>query len=84
MKGLSQYLNSKADRAFKKLGIEHHTTLRNKVRHTICTVTGHPVDVATGKLFTDFVDFELPGPLPFERRDSPQDSIQRNRNVRFV
>ncbi|MEY4514462.1 MAG: hypothetical protein RLZZ450_6584 [Pseudomonadota bacterium] len=66
MKGLSQYLNSKADSVFKELGIEHHTTLRNKVRHTICTVTGHPVDVATGKLFTDFVDFELPGPLPFK------------------
>jgi RHS repeat-associated protein len=28
-------------------------------------VTGHPVDVATGKVFTDAVDFELPGPIPF-------------------
>lgn len=37
-------------------------------RHSVptkkCTSTGHPVDVATGKLFTETVDFELPGPLP--------------------
>ena len=32
----------------------------------ICTVTGHPVDVATGKVFTEKVDFELPGPIPFK------------------
>ncbi len=29
-----------------------------------CVVTGHPVDVATGRMFTDNVDFELPGPMP--------------------
>jgi RHS repeat-associated protein len=28
------------------------------------TVTGHPVDVVTGNLFTDLIDVELPGPLP--------------------
>ncbi|MCP4662115.1 MAG: hypothetical protein GY856_42475, partial [bacterium] len=39
--------------------------LRNRVKRTICTVTGHPVDVATGKVFTEAVDLELPGPLPF-------------------
>lgn len=27
-------------------------------------VTGHPVDVVTGNLFTDVVDASLPGPLP--------------------
>jgi RHS repeat-associated protein len=34
-----------------------------------CFVTGHPVDVSNGRVFTDHVDFELPGPLPlrFER-----------------
>ena len=32
-------------------------------------MTGHPVDVATGRVLTDHVDLELPGPLPlkFER-----------------
>lgn len=34
-----------------------------------CRTVGHPVDVASGRLLTDHVDFELPGPLPltFER-----------------
>lgn len=44
-------------------------TARNRIERAVCTVTGHPVDVATGKVFTDFVDLELPGllPLKFER-----------------
>jgi RHS repeat-associated protein len=34
-----------------------------------CFLTGHPVDVATGRVLTDHVDWQLPGPLPlkFER-----------------
>jgi len=31
----------------------------------ICLLTGHPVDVVTGMVLTDAVDFELPGPIPF-------------------
>jgi RHS repeat-associated protein len=31
-----------------------------------CTLTGHPVDVATGKVMTHAVDAELPGPLPLK------------------
>ena len=27
-------------------------------------VTGHPVDVVTGNLFTEAIDAQLPGPLP--------------------
>lgn len=35
----------------------------------ICLLTGHPVDVASGMMLTDAVDFHLPGPIPiaFER-----------------
>lgn len=35
----------------------------------ICFFTGHPVDVATGMVMTESVDFHLPGPVPlaFER-----------------
>jgi len=35
----------------------------------ICFLTGHPVDVVSGEVLTQAVDFELPGPLPlvFER-----------------
>src|SRR5690606_38166118 len=39
-------------------------SVQNKVHKGICTVTGHPVDVASGKMFTDHIDFSLPGPLP--------------------
>ncbi len=43
---------------------------RNRVHTAICAVTGHPVDIATGKVFTEQLDLELQGPLPlgFERK----------------
>ncbi|WP_304608632.1 RHS repeat-associated core domain-containing protein [Hyalangium versicolor] len=42
---------------------------RNLIKKAKCTPTGHPVDVATGRVFTEAVDWELPGVLPlrFER-----------------
>ncbi|MBC8084712.1 MAG: DUF4280 domain-containing protein [Hymenobacter sp.] len=30
-----------------------------------CTALGHPVDVASGMMFTEQIDFQLPGPIPF-------------------
>jgi RHS repeat-associated protein len=62
----SRYLNKVADRVFAKLKLNKSGAVRNAVSRAICTVTGHPVDVATGKLFTEFVDLELLGPLPFK------------------
>lgn len=46
-----------------------NSRLGNALHKAICTVTGHPVDVASGKLFTDEEDFSLPGviPLSWER-----------------
>jgi RHS repeat-associated protein len=43
--------------------------LRTILEKGVCFLTGHPVDVATGRVLTDHVDWELPGPLPvkFER-----------------
>lgn len=43
--------------------------LRNILHFGACFVTGHPIDVATGRMFTTAVDFEIEGPLPlkFER-----------------
>ncbi|WCC41205.1 DUF6531 domain-containing protein (plasmid) [Tenacibaculum finnmarkense] len=38
--------------------------LQNAVHKSICTVTGHPVDVASGMFFTDEEDFFLPEPIP--------------------
>jgi YD repeat-containing protein len=42
---------------------------RDRLKRAVCFVTGHPVDVATGRVFTNQTDFALPGPLPlvFER-----------------
>ena len=38
--------------------------LRGLAHWTACVLTGHPVDVATGRVLTKAVDVELPGPLP--------------------
>jgi RHS repeat-associated protein len=62
----SRYLNKVADRVFDKLKLNKEGVARNAVGWAICTVTGHPVDVASGKLFTNFVDLELCGPLPYK------------------
>ncbi|MEO8179090.1 MAG: glycohydrolase toxin TNT-related protein [Deltaproteobacteria bacterium] len=37
--------------------------LRNLLSKAVCFLTGHPVDVATGRVLTDALDFELPGAL---------------------
>ncbi len=44
----------------------------------ICFLTGHPVDVMTGRLLTNAVDFELPGPIPivFERTYDSRDRYE--------
>jgi RHS repeat-associated protein len=53
----------------RRLGKLTGPRLRNLAPKKRCTSTGHPVDVATGRVFTDATDFTLPGPLPlsFER-----------------
>ncbi len=40
-----------------------------RLSKVICFLTGHPVDVMSGAVLADALDFELPGPLPitFER-----------------
>src|SRR5262249_887131 len=35
-------------------------------RKALCLITGHPVDIATGRVFTSQTDFELPGRIPIE------------------
>jgi RHS repeat-associated protein len=37
---------------------------RNLLHRAACFLTGHPVDVATGRMLTSTVDANLPGPLP--------------------
>jgi RHS repeat-associated protein len=64
----SEWLHKKAEAALNTLRIPKSDgwgkDFRNAVDKKLCDLTGHPVDVATGKVLTDAVDFELPGPLP--------------------
>ncbi|RYY76641.1 MAG: hypothetical protein EOO52_03810 [Gammaproteobacteria bacterium] len=62
IKNISDAIHDRARKAMDKLGVPPN--VQNKVHKGICTVTGHPVDVASGKMFTDHIDFSLPGPLP--------------------
>ena len=39
---------------------------RNFMHRAVCFFTGHPVDVASGRVMTEAVDLELPGPLPLK------------------
>lgn len=39
---------------------------RNFMHRAVCFLTGHPVDVASGKVITEAVDAELSGPLPLK------------------
>ena len=64
MKAVSDRIHRVGEKACNRLKIGPQA--RNRVHRGICTVTGHPVDVATGKVFTDFTDLELPGPIPFK------------------
>ena len=38
--------------------------LANFFHELVCHTTGHPVDVATGRLLTSEIDLRLPGPIP--------------------
>lgn len=63
IKKISDAIHKKANKIMDKLGVPPN--IRNKIHKGICAVTGHPVDVVTGKLMADFIDFELPGDIPF-------------------
>jgi RHS repeat-associated protein len=61
-----------ASKVFKLVARLGATRLRNFIPKARCFFTGHPVDIATGRVMTDAVDFEMPGPIPlvFERNYS--------------
>jgi RHS repeat-associated protein len=39
---------------------------RNFLHRAVCFLTGHPVDVASGKVLSEHIDVALPGPLPLQ------------------
>ena len=61
--GLSDKMRKAANKMLDK--VPGGQKMKNAVSNGICKLTGHPVDVATGKVTTESVDIELPGPLPF-------------------
>jgi RHS repeat-associated protein len=54
---------------------------RNFLHRATCFFTGHPVDVATGKVLTETIEAELPGPIPlkiqrvYTSSNAAQDSV---------
>jgi hypothetical protein len=64
LRAVSDRLHKVVDKVLDALGVS--PSLRNQVQRSICAVTGHPVDIASGKLFMDFVDLTFQGPLPFQ------------------
>ena len=48
----------------KKLNAVTAAKKGSKRSKLICFLTGHPVDVVTGELYAEAIDFELPGPIP--------------------
>lgn len=57
----SQRIHNAAGAAMERRGM--HPNTRSLVHRAICSITGHPIDIATGKVFTDSIDFELPGTI---------------------
>ncbi|MBK9578110.1 MAG: hypothetical protein IPK50_09505 [Fibrobacterota bacterium] len=46
-----------------KLKIPKQSKIRDLVRDYICSKTGHPVDIASGKVTTEHIDFSFSGPI---------------------
>lgn len=62
-KAIAEKFHKKADNLADKLGVPPN--IRKKMHDGVCAITGHPVDICSGRVFTDNVDIELPGPIPF-------------------
>src|SRR5262245_44554491 len=60
LSGLGKMLRPLAERIQMKLPAG---SLRSQL---LCLITGHPVDIATGRVFTSQTDFELPGRITIE------------------
>jgi len=58
---VSQKIHRAANKVMDRLGIPPGA--RAKVHKAICNVTGHPVDTATGAVFTEATDFTLDGAI---------------------
>lgn len=64
VKNMSKRMHNAAKKGMDKLGIPADSFARDMAHKQICDVTGHPVVIATGKVYTTRTDFKLPGPVP--------------------
>ncbi len=65
----SPHIHAAAGAIAGRLGLSEGSFGRNLLHGALCSYTGHPVDIAAGKVMTKNVDFEITGiiPLKWER-----------------
>jgi RHS repeat-associated protein len=56
-------LAEKLRAAINKTGLSQKW--KDRLNKLVCTITGHPVNVADGSVLTSITDFEFTGPIPF-------------------
>ena len=55
MRRVTDWASERAARTSKRLGLG--PAAQRRIKNAVCTVTGHPVDVASGRVFTEHSDF---------------------------
>ena len=63
-RGISDKAHLAAKKVMDRAGVKKVSKVRDAIHNAVCTVTGHPVDVATGRMFTEAEDFRLGEAFP--------------------
>ena len=63
-RGISDRAHLAAKKVMDRAGVKKVSKVRDAVHNAVCTVTGHPVDVATGRMFSEAEDFRLGEAFP--------------------
>lgn len=65
LKGLGKLWKKIGNKFQKLINKVKNPKLKKILQKTKCILFGEPVDAATGRVYTNNTDFELPGPIPF-------------------
>lgn len=65
LKGLGKLWKKVGDKLQKFIDNVKNPKLKAILQRSKCRLFGEPVDAATGRVYTNNMDFELPGPIPF-------------------
>ncbi len=80
LKGLGKLLKP----IIRKVQLSLYKKGYNKLADRLCPVTGHPVEIATGRMFTNETDFEIDGRIPiFFRRKYDTSASALNQGLGF-